>query len=611
MRRLCIALLIFALAPFGWLATASSAAAAPVVSTVPAANSEVQTAPTRILITPGNGAKSGTARVLDSAGKVAADGQLLPVGDTLSMAMPALEAGVFTVAWSAGGAKGAFAFDIRDGAGSPETVTQPKPKVKLSPLKDNLVEWVPIISIMTFVGALALRFLVTAPAARRAGAQAVAESTDRRLVRVAAIAIALFVPTTFAQMAYADGTFDFGSVWPSFGADGAGHLLGARLFLTLLAAVIVIPAAFRPGRALVPVMAVGLTCGLLELAAREIPSAVPANVPRGIFNTVLYIGHLVGSAVWIGGLVGLVALFVRGGVAADARASFWPVAIRRFSAVALISVATLTLSGLWLYWVHVAGLNQLVTTLYGRTLLVKLIVFGGLLALGAFNQFWLMPQIDGLRSTGEDRSLTRILLSHFRATIAIEVVLGLLVLFIAPLLSGSARNQAFQASPAALTRTASAAGNKVSLTPSGLQPGLIDYTIAVDSAVAPQLVSVGFGSTKLGVAEQQVAATRIGPDLYRVSGYYTPAVGNWQVSVRLDDAAPAKFQLAISNKPAKLAKSAAPAVRWTTWVAGFAWTLGVLLALLTALRVSKWLAARRDKPTPPPVSETERQLVDA
>jgi hypothetical protein len=92
------------------------------------------------------------------------------------------------------------------------------------------------------------------------------------------------------------------------------------------------------------------------------------------------------------------------------------------------------------------------------------------------------------------------------------VVLGLSVLLIAALLSGSARNQAFQARPAALTRTATAGGSRVELTPSGLQPGLIDYQVRVTGGLPPRRVTLAFAARGLGVAAHRVTATALGDD---------------------------------------------------------------------------------------------------
>jgi uncharacterized membrane protein len=158
--------------------------------------------------------------------------------------------------------------------------------------------------------------------------------------------------------------------------------------------------------------------------------------------------YLFGGAVWLGGLAGLALLAVPGAVAPADRGAFWSPAIRRFSAVAMSCVTAITLSGLFLYWEHVDGPSQLLTTMYGRVLGVKILIFGALLLLGAFNQFWLYPRIDALRADGDRRPLHTVLVRQFPAVVAVETLLGMALLFVAPFLHGSARNQAFQAEAA-------------------------------------------------------------------------------------------------------------------------------------------------------------------
>lgn len=97
---------------------------------------------------------------------------------------------------------------------------------------------------------------------------------------------------------------------------------------------------------------------------------------------------------WIGGL-GLV-LFLdhrQRRVAGSDAHSVLPTLVSRFSPVAMASVATLVVTGLFASWVHVDGVGALVTTGYGRLLLVKLILAGTVLALGAWNFKRLTPKL--------------------------------------------------------------------------------------------------------------------------------------------------------------------------------------------------------------------------
>src|SRR6201999_4249601 len=134
--------------------------------------------------------------------------------------------------------------------------------------------------------------------------------------------------------------------------------------------------------------------------------------------------HLLGGAVWLGGLAGLLLLTLPGAGAAYHLQDFWSQTIPRVSAVAMTCVAAIVLSGLFLYWEHVDGPSQLFTTMYGRVLGVKILLFGMLLLLGSANQFWLHPRIQALRAAGDTRPLRVILVRDFPITVALEVLFG-------------------------------------------------------------------------------------------------------------------------------------------------------------------------------------------
>jgi uncharacterized membrane protein len=185
----------------------------------------------------------------------------------------------------------------------------------------------------------------------------------------------------------------------------------------------------------------------VSLAVAKFPDHLGADPSRAVIETIVWMMHVFGAATWLGGLAGLLLLALPGAVQPADRGDFWAVAIRRFSAIAMTCVGLIALSGLFPYWEHVDGPQQLFTTMYGRTLGVKIIIFGVLLLLGIANQFFLEPRIEALRAAGDQRSLAVTLTRRFPAVVAVELLLVMTVLFVAPFLAGSARNQAYQAQP--------------------------------------------------------------------------------------------------------------------------------------------------------------------
>ncbi|MFC1413263.1 CopD family protein [Streptacidiphilus sp. N1-12] len=311
--------------------------------------------------------------------------------------------------------------------------------------------WTTWVTLMGFVGLTALAVLAAGPAARRAGSDTLAAVTAR-LARAAVVLGLLAVPavlTDLARGASETGGYDYRAAWNSlYDGSNDGRLSGLEVTLILVGAALIAPLTVRAvaaGPARRWLLAAGLGAGAVALGTTKFPDRTPDDWGRTGFETLMWMLHLLGGGVWLGGLIGLVLLALPGAVAPADRGGFWAPTIRRFSAAAMSCVAAVTLSGLFLYWEHVDGPSQLLSTMYGRVLGVKILLFGGLLLLGVFNQFWLHPRIEALRAGGDRRPLGTLLLRRFPAVVGTEVLLGLTVLFVAPFLHGSARNQAFQA----------------------------------------------------------------------------------------------------------------------------------------------------------------------
>lgn len=337
------------------------------------------------------------------------------------------------------------------------------PSTSLGPWADSAVGWTTWVTLMGFVGLAVLALAGVAAPVRRAVPSAPVQvvppqitlaGVTARLARVAVVLGVLAVPavlTSLARGASKTGGYDYAAAWNSlYDGSAAGLYSGLEITLSLVGAALIAPLAFRSaagGRARNWLLPAGLTAGAVSLAVTKFPDDSGGDWAKTVIETVIWMMHLFGGAIWIGGLAGLLLLALPGGLPPDARGGFWAAAIRRFSVLAMSCVAAIALSGLFLYWEHVDGPEQLLTTLYGRTLGVKIVIFGVLLVLGVANQFFLHPRIEALRAAGDQRALRTVLVRRFPVVLAAELLLGLTVLFVAPFLHGSARNQAYQAQP--------------------------------------------------------------------------------------------------------------------------------------------------------------------
>jgi putative copper resistance protein D len=134
--------------------------------------------------------------------------------------------------------------------------------------------------------------------------------------------------------------------------------------------------------------------------------------------------HVLAAAAWIGGLASLTVLLA---VTLLRRADGWTSlvhdAVRRFSTLGIVSVATLLMSGIANASILVGSLHALLVTDYGRLLIVKITLFVAMLALAATNRFWLTPALADSSDSGREREAVRWL----ARTCIIELALGLVI----------------------------------------------------------------------------------------------------------------------------------------------------------------------------------------
>jgi putative copper resistance protein D len=141
--------------------------------------------------------------------------------------------------------------------------------------------------------------------------------------------------------------------------------------------------------------------------------------------------HLIAAAAWIGGLVSLVLLLAR--VRRNrtvASASLARHAVGRFSALGIVSVATLLATGTVNAWILVGSFHALVGTEYGRLLTIKMVAFAVMLAFAAFNRLWLTPRL--VLSSGNE--LWPAALHQLARNSTIEIALGFVIFAIVGLL---------------------------------------------------------------------------------------------------------------------------------------------------------------------------------
>ena len=129
--------------------------------------------------------------------------------------------------------------------------------------------------------------------------------------------------------------------------------------------------------------------GLVALVAL-VPPTLTSHAGTSADHTVAVSAlmvHVVAVSLWCGGLAALVLLGT-----ADRRP--FPVAVPRFSALALWCAVAVAASGIVSAWVRLGDLAALVTTSYGRLVLLKLLLIGVLSGFGLWHRRASLPRLE-------------------------------------------------------------------------------------------------------------------------------------------------------------------------------------------------------------------------
>ena len=398
---------------------------------------------------------------------------------------------------------------------------------------------------------------------RWAGASAVFARRATRLLAVAAIAGVL---SALAALALLAAQLQGGSVWSALRPDVLGDLLrtrfglawavGAGLWLVAGAALAVRPSAvpaLRPASVgatglalrrvepplrflLVPLGALAFLPALSGHASVQRPVAVllPANV-----------AHVAAMAAWLGGIAVLVLALQRAAAElADADGTRLLVAVvGRFSRLAGVAIAVILLTGVVQGIVEVGSVPALVHTAFGRAVLLKVVAFGAIVALGWRNRSRLLPAL-GRADAGSPHA--RHLL---RRAVTAELAIGVAVLAITGALAGYPPSTAATAAPPALapviaTGSAKHVNTQIFLGPTHVKmrispaqagPVAVDLRVfnhALQRYTETKEVKVTAALPARGIAPIAFRVRRANPSRFAAAGTL-PIPGTWRITVTL------------------------------------------------------------------------------
>jgi len=178
----------------------------------------------------------------------------------------------------------------------------------------------------------------------------------------------------------------FGRIW--LGRVAIGIALGVALYFVSCQEA---RESLKPSRLNRLVLVISI-CLLITLAWAGHGAA---GIHYHVLHLLADILHLLIGAIWPMGLIPMVGFlwYVHKGnesLPANREAE----ALRRFSEISLWAVLILVVTGVTNGWLMVGSWENLATTTYGRLLFGKVLAVGIMIGLGAYNRFFLLPQME-------------------------------------------------------------------------------------------------------------------------------------------------------------------------------------------------------------------------
>lgn len=425
-RRVAVlAVLVAALA-----AVPTAAGHAMLVATVPGNDSVLERAPDRVALRFNEPVESafGAVRVYDSGARRVDDSHVSRPGErTLEVGIDRLLGrGTYTVTWrvisgDAHPISGAFVFHVGAPGANPAGIAA---QVLEGGAPRSVTVPFGVVRFLDF----ALLLLVVGGAAGLVHAlRNAAAPVRRRLAAVLAIAAAGLAVAALAGIVLQGGAAGgFGlrdaARWDTVTSvleTRFGKVWLAQAVLALAVAVLATATRRRESR--------GISISMLVVAAALVPTpslSGHASVGGGL-ALASDLAHVGAAAVWTGGLAFL-ALALAG--SAGDRWRLAALAVPRFSALAVVSVAVLIVAGVVNAYEQVGAWRGLWDTTYGLLLLAKIALVLPLVALGALNNRYAVPRLRRQIATrSEQRRFVRVVGAELVLVLAVVAVTAALV----------------------------------------------------------------------------------------------------------------------------------------------------------------------------------------
>jgi copper transport protein len=480
--------------------------------------------------------------------------------DTLVMPLrPHLPPGWYLIYWRAISVdghpvSGAFTYAVGPDPGPAPQFRVPSISATAVTAPLLIARWVMFLSVMAAIGLFVLRLLIARPLVRRVEGISLRVVTRAFVVAsvVGLIAIPVYLDVSTANDSLRS-VFDLTALVPLFRVTAFGR---AIVDLEICFALFCISAWIalwvdRPEREHRSIAELAAITGALLAAAAVlvVPGAAghaAQTSPRGLTLAFDWL-HLVAGSVWLGGLMGLLLLWL--GIGAERRVAALSVVVPRFSNVALVSVIVLAATGIGETIEHMPAVDALWDTGYGVAILVKTGLLGGAILLASGN---LLRSKPGLVAARERPELGEPAARLLRRLMSGEVVIVLGIVFAAAVLSSLAppppafalQNSALaQVGPGRVAKTVKRNGYVLQVLVSPNKAAAPDsFALRITKNGQPVRganVTLTFNHTEMQMPQQEYQLKETQPGVYSRAAPALVMVGKWALG----------FQIAPSGGP--------------------------------------------------------------